>query len=130
MSNEVPRLAELRLKLAALRIALRSAEDDLPVVKAKAEQVAIERAGEAGYGKNAEDRARYLTIALSDDLPYVTAVERLRVAQSQVDMVQAEIETQRDERREREADRLERLIDALTGSPAAAAVLAGVNGGR
>ena len=117
MSAEAPSPADLRLKLVEARNTLRLLEADLAAHKAAAEQAAIERAGEAGYGRNAEDRARYLTLALKRDPDYQAAQGRLQAAVVEVETLQAEIEIARDRRREVEGERLERLIDALSGRP-------------
>lgn len=99
-------LSELRIDLAEARAALREAKDDYETMKAIHEQAAID-CGDAG-GKNAEERARSLTIALSQNTAYLEARQRLREAEYAVDQLATDIAIAEDER---DADKL-RVRDA------------------
>jgi hypothetical protein len=102
---------ELRLRLADRRANLRQAKDLHDQALAQAEQAAIDD-GRAG-GKNAEERARSLTLALVNDASYQAAHTRLRGAEAEVDRVEALLESARDERRASEWQIRMRLADAL-----------------
>lgn len=100
-------LADLRMQLAEARAALREAKDDHETMKAIREQAAIDR---GATGKNAEERARALTIQLNYDDDYLAARQRLRQREYEVDTIQAQIAVAEDAR---DADKL-RSRDAAT----------------
>lgn len=98
---------ELRLRLAECRATLRAQKDLYELIKAEA----IQRAQPAG--KNAEERARSLTLALMNDASYQGAHARLRATEAELDRVEALLESARDERRASEWQIRMRLADAL-----------------
>jgi hypothetical protein len=102
---------ELRLRLADTRATLRQAKDMFTVAQAEAEQHAIDN-GLAG-GKNAEERARSLTLALQKDAAYTGALSRLRSAEAECERIEALLESARDERRASEWQIRAQLADAL-----------------
>lgn len=104
---------ELRQRLADCRTTLRTAKDYLELAKAEAEQSAIDE-GRAG-GKNAEERTRSLVIALETDDTYQDARRRLRLAEANLDQVEAHLEAALDERRASEWQIRARLADGLLG---------------
>lgn len=104
-------MSNLRLQLADARAALRNAKDNHDMVKAQAEQQAIDH-GFAG-GKNTEERSRSLTIALIDDRRYQEVLSRLRNAEHQVDHIQAMLDNADDDRRAYEWSIRAALCDAL-----------------
>lgn len=102
---------ELRLSLAEARARLRSAKDAHELAKAEAEQRAIS-AGLAN-GKNAEERARALTLVLAHDDNYTPALANLRRCEHEVDRLEALLESARDARRVDEWRIRAQLVDAL-----------------
>lgn len=102
---------ELRLRLAECRTTLRQMKDLHEQALAQAEQAAIDD-GRAG-GKNAEERARSLTLALMNDASYQAAHTRLREVEAECERVEALLESARDERRASEWQIRARLADAL-----------------
>jgi len=102
---------ELRLRLAECRTTLRQTKDLHEQALAQTEQAAIDD-GRA-VGKNAEERARSLTLALMNDASYQAARTRLRSAESETERVEALLESARDERRASEWQIRMRLADAL-----------------
>lgn len=103
----------LRQRLADCHISLRATKDAYELAKAEAEQYAIDhcRAG----GSNAEARARSLTVALETDAAYRTARTNLRVAEAELNRIEALLESAIDERRAAEWQIRARLADALLG---------------
>lgn len=85
MTNETP----LALRLANARIALLAARDAERIARALAEFGAIQAAG-GEYGKNEADRARFLTIALSENQAYQEDFADLRKAEADVLSLEAE----------------------------------------
>lgn len=102
---------ELRQRLADCRAAHRTAKDLHEQVQVQAEQAAID-AGKAG-GKNAEERARSLALALMNDASYQSALARLRRAEHEAECVEALLEAARDERRAAEWQIRAKLADGL-----------------
>jgi hypothetical protein len=106
--------ATIRRDLAHAKINLRHIKDDFEKTKAQREHLII--AGMNGtLGKNAEERERNLTIALSGDDEYQGALELLRRAEADIDLIEARLETACDERREHEWRIRGKLADALLG---------------
>jgi biopolymer transport protein ExbD len=89
-------LTELRQRLADAQITLRTAKDVHETTRAIHEQAAID-CGDAG-GKNAEERARSLTIALDQNTTYLGVLDELRDAEATVDRLKAEIAIAEDDR--------------------------------
>lgn len=110
----MPDFPRLRTDLAHTKINLRRARDLYEQTKAQREQAVI--AGLNGtLGKNAEERERNLTIALSSDTDYQQALHTLRTAEADADLMAARVETAEDARREHEWKIRARLADALIG---------------
>lgn len=104
----------VRLQLADARIHLRATQDEYDLVTADAEQRLIDAAGGAkGLGANAEDRARVLRVALTDDDAYRDALQALRSAQAEVDRLAAEVEITIDDRRAADRESRDRLTSTL-----------------
>lgn len=95
--------------LAIAKDNLRRAKDYEQTVKAITESVT------PTSGKNAEDRKRELTIALSQDGIYTQALFQLREAEAAVDRAQADVEAAEAERRDREWQIRADLARALAG---------------
>lgn len=103
-------MLELRQQLAAARARLRSAKDAHELAKAEAEQRAIDG---GCSGKNAEERARSLLLALNKDNAYLPSLGALRHAENEVERIEALLEGARDARRYDEWQIRARLVDAL-----------------
>ncbi len=102
---------ELRLRLVDCARSLRHYRDNYETVKAIAEQDAIE-SGKA-EGKNADERARKLTIALLSDSSHTGALALLRDAEYDHERVSALLEAAKDERRAAEWQIRAKLADGL-----------------
>jgi hypothetical protein len=113
-------LAQLRTDLAAARVALRQAKDAHEIMRAVAETDAIERG--VADGKNADERARKLTVALLYHDGYNGSITYLRDREADVDRLQAEIAIEEDRLRAEELRVREKLADALLGRSEEAAV--------
>src|SRR5262249_41880790 len=107
-------LLELRLQAATARMNVRAAKDAYDLARAEAEQRAIDL-GAAG-GKNAEERARSLTLALQTDTTYGRALRDYRQAEYEAERVEALLEAACDDRRNQEWQIRARLADALLGA--------------
>jgi hypothetical protein len=106
-------LTKLRLLLAQEKVALRDATDDYKVIKARAEQRAIEG---GVNGKNADERERNLLVALQDNENYQEALITLRQCEADIDRTEAQIESLLDDRRSYEWAIRSALVDALGGA--------------
>jgi hypothetical protein len=102
----------LHQQLAEAQRAQRDAEDTFKLVKAITEQRAID-AVSGSYGKNADERERFLILALAGDTNYARALVRLRRAEQAVDQLKAALATQEDDRRAYEWPVRAALVEAL-----------------
>ena len=75
-------LADARRQFYAAKINLQEREDEYRLAKAQAEVEVIPEDG--FYGKNAEDRERFLEIRLGEHTGFLTARALLRGAQAEV----------------------------------------------
>lgn len=98
---------ELRIQVVETRAHLRQTKDLYEVVKAEATQRA------AVTGKNAEERAVALTLALNSDAAYQTALGSLRQAEYNADRATELLEAACDERRAAEWQIRAKLADGL-----------------
>lgn len=105
-------IPEIRIQLASARDQLRHAKDMHEMVKAEAEQRAIDAAG-GSIGKNEAERSRALTLALARDPQYRGALTQVRVYEAEVDRLEALLEGARDARRLDEWSIRARLAEAL-----------------
>lgn len=111
IDNFATTLASLLRTLATARGELRGAEYYHRAVEAQAESRATENFRAGGeLGKNAEDRARQLIVALDRDPDFKQAQKALWTAQDNVRRLEAEVEILHAQRREREQDIRERLM--------------------
>lgn len=119
--------ATVRTELVELKYTLRLAQDAFALKKAEAEARVIARHADGikGFGANEADRARNLLIAIEKEPDFVRSRDELRIAQRRVETAEAELETMRDLRREREYQQRDRLIEALEGRSVLAAVAVG-----
>jgi len=95
---------------------LQEQTDKMAWYKARAEQRAIENAGEEkALGSNAEARQRALTLALWSDGEYTRAYQERQETEREINDLQVQLEALLDERRQEEWRVRARLVDALTG---------------
>lgn len=94
--------------LASAKDELRRAKDHEQTIKAIVESTA------ETSGKNADARKSELTLVLTQNSLYRSALEELRTAEYNVDVAQAAIDQAESERREREWAIRSRLADALS----------------
>lgn len=107
-----PDLATFRLNLASAKADLRLAKDTYEMMRAIAENQFI---GDGTGGRNAEERARNLTIALLDHEGYQGSLRYLRECERRVDELHAMIAVEEDAIRMAELAARERLAEALLG---------------
>ena len=116
MDYSVDSLVESRMKLAELRNSLRVFRANLDSSKFKIEKHAIEKhaidSNDGNYGKNAEERERFLKTALLESDNYVDLENRVISLQNEIELEEAKIDCLRDLRRELEMQRRERMIDS------------------
>lgn len=110
----MPNLSELRISLAAARVTLRQAKDELETAKAIAETNYIMTLG-GTVGKNEAERERNLIIGLSGSSLYRDALSYLRESEALIDQLQATIAIEEDTIRIEELRVREKLADALLG---------------
>lgn len=108
-----------RYAVVNARSALRSAKDDYDAALAYAEHRAIQAAGgdPKALGSNEQLRKMSLAIALDRDDAYQTALDRLRTAERDADLAEAELMAFEDEDRARKLDVYAFLAQALLGQP-------------
>lgn len=105
-------LDELRRELVAASHEHRATEDALRTARALAEHQAITAAGSVYASlKNEGERARFLTLALSTDNDYSSALEAESDARAEVEAIRAEIDIRDDARKARAADQRDRELD-------------------
>ncbi len=103
---------DFRMCLVNAKAELRAARDAHDVATAIAETAAIER---GVNGKNADERARNLTVALLSDNAYNKSLAYLRRMEFEVDRLAACVANEEDAVRANEARIKEKLADALMG---------------
>ena len=109
-------LATFRMNLAEAKATLRTAKDTYEMMRAIAEIDAVENHGV--NGKNAEERARNMTVALLNHEGYKGSLAHLRECERQVDELNAMIAVEEDAIRAAELAARERLAEALMGKRA------------
>ncbi len=117
----VQSLASLRYQAAYLRAEILRIELNLPVQIAMAEREAINdglriEAGpvaEFSYGKNAEDRKRFLTLAVDADVAVAAKQSDLLIARQELLSTEANIKVWEDWRRQLEFEQKERHLTLL-----------------
>lgn len=111
MDYSVDSLVESRMKLAELRNSLRVFRANLDSSKFKIEKHAID-SNDGNYGKNAEERERFLKTALLESDSYVDLENRVISLQNEIEIEEAKIDCLRDLRRELEMQQRDRMIDS------------------
>lgn len=113
-------LADLRLKLVAAREGLHEDEASLAILSAHAEQEIIDalpgetpEQREKALGANVEARKRALAIGLGDHADYQDLLRSIRRGKAWIEDFQARIDNLLDERKDREIQARERLVDVL-----------------
>lgn len=105
-------LKPLRLRLAEAEIAEEAAEDAFTVARAQAEvqvQIDLERSTITKMSEAAQKR--WIAAKLPEQAFYVAALAALRNAHAQVLRLRAQLDAERDARRDRELDVQRRLLD-------------------
>jgi hypothetical protein len=111
MEYSTQALIDSRMKLAELRNALRILKHTVEKTRLKVEAEAITKA-DGNYGKNAEERERYLKLAINESIEYVNMEDEILSLQIALELEEAKIESLRDLRREAEMNLKERMIDS------------------
>lgn len=104
-------LIESRLKTAELRNSIRLLKNTIERTRFKIEIDAI-KSVDGNYGKNAEERERFLKLAINESIQFVELEDELISLQNSLELEEAKIESLRDLRRENEIILKEKLIDA------------------
>jgi hypothetical protein len=111
MNYNVDSLIESRMRLAELRNSLRIFKSNLESSRFKIEKSAIDTTG-GNYGKNAEERERFLKTALFESDSYLDLENRVISIQNEIELEEAKIECLRDLRKELDYQQKERMIDS------------------
>lgn len=111
MEYNVNTLVESRLKLAELRNSLRIYKSNIESSKFKIEQNAIQSV-DGNYGKNSEERERFLKNALFESDSYVDLENRIISVQNEIELEEAKLDALRDLRRDLDMLQKDRLIEA------------------
>lgn len=104
-------LIESRIKTAELRNSIRLLRNTLDRTRFKIEIDAI-KGVDGNYGKNAEERERFLKLAINESSQFLQLEDELISLQNSLELEEAKIESLRDLRREHETIIKEKLIDA------------------
>lgn len=109
----ISELVEVRSELAQLRIQARRLKDQIERTKFIVEKDAIENAS-GNYGKNAEERERFLTGSLLESSEYRDITSEYQDVLDQIETKETALEILRDLRRERETLQRDRMIESRT----------------
>ena len=104
-----------RLEIAALENAVAALEEMKFSRRMQVERRAIDEAG-GNYGKNEEDRKRFLNLAAMDDAQYQTLVHQLQETQARLRTAHAHMDSLRDIRRANEWTIRDRMVAAFESS--------------
>jgi len=111
MQYDVNVLVETRLRIAELRNSIRNLKTALDQARFSVENKAIESSG-GNYGKNAEERERFLKYALLESSEYSEIEKSLSNYQSELEIEEARLDSFRDLRRDIEIQQRDRAIEA------------------
>lgn len=111
MEYSTQALIDSRMKLAELRNSIRVIKSNIEKTRFKVETEAIKQA-DGNYGKNAEERERYLKLVINESSEFVNMEDELLHLQNTLELEEAKIESLRDLRREAEMNLKERMIDS------------------
>ncbi len=105
----VEALVDSREAVTRARIRVRDLKQRLDLLKPKVQQEAIESAG-GNYGKNAEERDRFLQQALNESASYSDLSEEYREATTELEIAETQFMIYRDLRRDLEYQQRESMI--------------------
>lgn len=111
MEYNVNSMVDSRLRVAELRNQLRLLKQTIENDTFSIEKKAIEESG-GNYGKNAEERERYLKNALLESTQYVNNTQELSRLQCELELEEAKLDALRDLRRDQELNQRDRMIEA------------------
>lgn len=111
MEYNVNALVESRMRLAELRNQLRLLKETIVNDTFSIEKKAIEDSG-GNYGKNAEERERYLKNALLESSQYVNNTQEMSRLQCEIEIEEAKFYALIDLRKDQELNQRDRMIEA------------------
>jgi hypothetical protein len=111
MEFNTQNLIESRLKVADLRNSIRVIKNNIEKTRFRVEMESI-KSVDGNYGKNAEERERFLQSAINESSEYVRMEDELISLQNSLEVEEAKIESLRDLRRELEMILKEKVIDS------------------
>jgi hypothetical protein len=111
MQYSVEAIVESRLRIAEIRNSIRNLKNSIDSDRFKIEMRAIESSG-GNYGKNAEERERYLKNVLLESANFVENERTLLSFQNELELEEARFESLRDLRRDIELQQRDRAIEA------------------
>lgn len=103
-------LIESRIKVAELRNSIRTLKHKIETTQFRVENDAI-KSVEGNYGKNAEERERFLKNAIYESKHYVNMEEELISLQNSLELEEATLFSIRDLRRELELEIKHKMIE-------------------
>lgn len=107
----IEELVNSRNRLAELRIKARLMKNELESAKIIAENDAINGVG-GNYGKNAEERDRFIATALLESSNYKDCQSQYQEILDAIELEEANLEILKDLRRERETLQRDRMIES------------------
>lgn len=110
MSLNTKSLTESRMKVAELRNSIRILKHNIESTRFIVECDAI-KSVEGNYGKNSEERERFLKNALFEAKDFLSMEDKLISLQNSLEIEEAKIYSLRDERRELELELRQKMID-------------------
>jgi hypothetical protein len=111
MEYNVNQMVETRLRIAELRNELRVLKQRVDNDGFLIEKKAIEDSG-GNYGKNAEERERFLKGVLLESTNYVSSTQELSRLQCEIELEEAKLDAYRDLRKEIELNQRDKMIEA------------------
>jgi hypothetical protein len=111
MEYNTQELVESRMRTAELRNSIRVLKHNIEKTRFTIEIDAINKS-DGNYGKNAEERERFLKLAISESSEFHSLEDELLNLQNSLELEEAKIESLRDLRRESEMELRERMIDS------------------
>lgn len=111
MQYDVDSLVQTRMRIAELRNSIRNLKNSMDQTRFKVETQAIESSG-GNYGKNAEERERYLKLAVLESSEYGQIESNLSQFQSELEIEEARLDSFRDLRRDIEIQQRDRAIES------------------
>ncbi len=111
MNYDVNALVQTRIRIAEIRNEIRNLKDSNQNCAFMVEKTAIEKA-EGNYGKNAEERERFLKNALMESEDYTTQTQNLLQLQQELELEEAKMYSYIDLRKDIELNQRDRMIEA------------------